>query len=63
MVATPVPVSFYYCPKAYKSLESINSVYSRNFDSLLPEKGKINLIHLIPKILSNEARVHYHHIS
>lgn len=62
-VSTPVPFSFYYCPKAYKSLESINSVYSRNFYSLLPEKGKINLIHLISKILSSEATVHYSHIS
>lgn len=62
-ISTPVPFSFYYCPKAYKSLESINSVYSRNFYPLLPEKGKINLIHSISKILSNEARVHYSHIS
>lgn len=55
-------LSFYYCFKAYKSVESINScVYSRNFYSLLPEKGRVNLIYLISKMLSSEARVHYSH--
>lgn len=55
--------SIYYCPRAYKSLESINSVYSRNFYSLLPERGRVNLTHLISEILSDETRVHYSHIS